>query len=72
MEQLTINYEREKEEKSDFAAKMLQRIKERSLVERNKRRTFGKEEGMKRWVGSSINFEEPKVDKISVKLSKKI
>jgi len=42
------------------------------MVKGNKRRTFGNVEGMKRWVGSSISFDEPKVDKVSVKLSKNI
>lgn len=51
---------------------MLQRVKNQSFISHNKRRTFGNEELMKRWVGSSINFEEPRVDKVSVKLSKKV
>ena len=50
----------------------MQRLNEQSFVKRNKRRTYGKNELMARWVGSSINFEEPKVEQISVKPSKKI
>ena len=50
----------------------MQRLNEQSFVQRNKRRTFNKNELMKRWVGTSINFEEPQVEKISVKPNKKI
>ena len=52
--------------------KYLTRVKNQSFINNNKRRTFLNNEGMKRWVGSTINFEDPKVEKVSIKLSKKL
>ena len=46
------------------------RIKNRSLIERNKKKTYGQDLEYRRWAGSSINFEEPDTEKIEIKLSK--
>ena len=77
---ITVDYEKGKNEAAKklgldnqaYRAKLMQRLNEQSFVQRNKRRTFNKNELMKRWVGTSINFEEPQVEKISVKPNKKI
>jgi len=47
------------------------KVHKSQIVEGNKRRVFNDDPAFKRWVGSSINFEEPKIDKVAVKMSKK-
>ena len=49
---------------------MLQRAKNASFISGNKRRDYRKDQVYNRWVGSSINFNEPELEKIQVKLSK--
>lgn len=70
---MAIDYEKVKIESTIDTSRFnhLQRIKNRSFINHNKKRTYGTDEQMKRWVGTSINFEEPRVDKVSIKLSKK-
>ena len=60
------------DEASAQKMRMMQRIRDKSFVTQNKKRFFGKDEGMSRWVGTSINFEAPFTDKVGVKLSKKL
>ena len=52
--------------------KIMQRIRDKSFVGKNKKRFYGKDEGMSRWVGSSINFEAPITENVGVKISKKL
>ena len=40
----------------DYRARMLDRINARSFILRNKKRSFHEIQGMKRWVGTTINF----------------
>lgn len=48
------------------------KIHESQVLERNRRRTYLDDPRMKRWVGTSINFEQPEYDKVAVKMSKKM
>jgi len=44
----------------------------RSFIQRNRRRGYSNIEEMKRWVGSSIDFNECQVEKVAVKPSRKL
>ena len=46
---------------------LLMRNRNKSIVDRNKRRSYADQNDFKRWVGSSINFNEPDVEKIHIK-----
>ena len=48
------------------------KVHESQLLVRNKKRSFLDDPNMKRWVGTSINFEQPQIDKVAVKMSKKL
>ena len=48
------------------------KMHESQLLERNKRRSYLDDPRMKRWVGTSINFDQPEYDKVAVKMSKKL
>ena len=48
------------------------KIHESQVLERNRRRTYLDDPRMKRWVGTSINFEQPEYDKVAVKMSRKM
>jgi len=61
-----------KMDSNDYRQKLLKRLNERSFISKNKKRTYNKDDQMARWVGSSFDLNEPMLDKINVKNSKKI
>lgn len=47
---------------------LLFRIKNRSFVERNKRKNYNEREDYRRWVGTSLDFNDKNRESLHVKL----